>query len=81
MSMTVDVSVNGQPIRRLLIENITGHSSGANTYRWTYADLAAEPLRGLLSAQQGRLQHVMEDGAMVLISKVSQAASETEVEI
>jgi len=80
MSMTVDVSVNGKPIRRLLIDNLTELPTGVNTYRWTYANLAAGPLQGLLSAQQGRIEHVMEDGAMVLISKVAQAASETEAE-
>ncbi len=78
MSMTVDVSVNGQPIRRLLIENLTEKPTGLNTYRWTYADMTPES-KGILSAQQGRTEHVMEDGSMVMISKVAQAASETEV--
>ncbi len=76
--MKVEVSVNGKPIRRLLIENLTEQPTGVNTYRWTYAQLDAPVHVGLLSAQQGRVEHVMEDGAMVLISKVAQAASETE---
>ena len=78
MSMTVDVSVNGDPIRRLQIDNLTEKQTGTNTYRWTYTDLTVDPLRGLLSSQWGRLEHVMEDGAMALISKVALAASESE---
>jgi hypothetical protein len=81
MSMRVDITVNGQPIRRLLIDNLTEQSSGANTYRWTYARTDVPASEGLFSAQQGRLEHVMEDGAMALISKVAQAASETEASV
>jgi hypothetical protein len=79
MSMTVEITVNGQPIRRLLIDNLTEQPTGVNTYRWTYARTDTDGVVGILSAQQGRLDHVMEDGAMSLISKVAQAASETEV--
>lgn len=87
MSMTVDISVNGNPIRRLLIDNLTEQPTGVNTYRWTYMRTDNTPapgsmgLMGLFSAQMGRIEHVMEDGAMVLISKVAQAASETETEV
>lgn len=77
MSMTVEISVNGNPIRRLLIENLTEFPTGMNRYRWTYADMTQES-KGILSAQQGRIEHVMEDGAMVLISKVAAAAAESE---
>lgn len=77
--MTVEVKVNGQPIRRVLIDNLTERPTGVNTYRWTYVRTDVPASEGLFSAQQGRLEHVMEDGAMALISKVAQAASETEV--
>lgn len=77
MSMTVDIAVNGQPIRRLLIENLTEKLTGVNTYRWTYADLTPTG-RGIFSSQQGRIEHVMGDGAMALISKVAQAAADNE---
>lgn len=76
--MQVEITVNGHPIRRLLIDNLTERPTGENTYRWTYARLDTDTMIGLLSAKQGRIEHVMEDGAMVLISKVAQAASESE---
>lgn len=79
MSMQVDITVNGQPIRRLLIDNLTEQSTGTNTYRWTYVRTDEPASRALFSSQLGRVEHVMEDGAMALISKVAQAASETEV--
>ncbi|SBS73888.1 hypothetical protein MHPYR_180107 [uncultured Mycobacterium sp.] len=79
MSMTVEITVNGQPIRRVLIDNLTERPTGVNTYRWTYARTDVPASEGLFSTQQGRLDHVMEDGAMELIAKVAQAASETEV--
>lgn len=78
MSMTVEVSVNGQPIRRVRIDNLTEQPTGVNTYRWTYARTDVDLSTGLFSAQQGCIDHAMEDGAMVLIAKVAQAASETE---
>lgn len=78
MSMKVEVTVNGEPIRRVLIQNLTEKPSGVNTYRWTYVRTDADTAIGLLSAQQGSLEHVMEEGAMVLISKVAQAAAATE---
>jgi hypothetical protein len=78
MSLEVEVTVNGEPIRRLLIDNLTERTAGVNTYRWTYVRLDAPMHISLLSAQQGRLEHVMEHGAMALISKVAQAASESE---
>jgi hypothetical protein len=79
MSMQVDITVNGQPIRRLLIENLTEQPTGNNNYRWTYVRTDEPVSRALFSSQMGSVEHVMEDGAMVLISKVAQAASETEV--
>lgn len=78
MSMQVEITVNGSPIRRVLIDNLTERPTGVNTYRWTYARTDVDASVGLFSAQQGRLDHVMEDGAMALIAKVAQAASETE---
>lgn len=78
MSMTVDVSVNGQPIRRLTITNKTKRSHGNNTYAWIYTDLANDITTALLSTKSGELDHLMEDGAMVLISEVAAAAAETE---
>lgn len=78
MSMSVDVSVNGDLIRRLNIRNVTGRPTGSNTYRWIYTDHANGAVRGLMSAQQGEVEHVMEDGVMVLLSKVAEAAAATE---
>lgn len=81
MSLEVEVTVNGEPIRRLLIDNITERPTGVNTYRWTYARTDVSPVMGLFSTQQGHLDHVMEDGAMALISKVAEAAAATESEV
>lgn len=78
MSMTVDMSVNGTLIRRLVITNTTERPTGTNTYRWLYSDHSSDALVGLLSAQEGTVEHVMEDGAMTLISKVAAAAALTE---
>lgn len=78
MSMEVEITVNGEPIRRLLIDNLTERPTGPNTYRWTFARTDVPASVGLFSTQQGRLEHVMEDGAMALIAKVAQAASESE---
>lgn len=78
MSMTVEVTVNDRPIRRIRIDNLTEQPTGVNTYRWTYIRTDTETFVGMMSAQQGRLEHVMEDGAMTLISKVAKAAAESE---
>ncbi|OMB79241.1 hypothetical protein [Mycolicibacterium conceptionense] len=76
--MSVEIRVNGDLIRRLDITNVTQRTSGTNTYRWVYTAHDGSPIRTLLSAKQGELEHVMEDGAMALISKVAQQAAETE---
>lgn len=77
--MTVDVSVEGVGlVRRLTVTNKTQKSHGVNTYEWVYTDHSDNPLLSFLMTQQGELEHVMEDGIMVLIAKVAQAASETE---
>lgn len=76
--MAVEVRVNGSLIRRMLIQNITGRTTGVNTYRWTYADMSGPTVLALMSAQQGEVEHVYEDGAMVLISKVAEAAAASE---
>ena len=78
MSLQVEITVNGSPIRRVLIDNLTERPTGVNTYRWTYARTDVLPDVGLFSTQQGRVEHVMEDGAMALISKVTQAAADSE---
>lgn len=79
MSMTVETKVNGELITRLDITNLTQKMTGVNTYRWIYTRHDLGTINGLLSAQEGTVEHVMEDGAMALISKIAQAASETEV--
>ena len=78
MSMQIEITVNGDPIRRLLIDNLTERPTGTNTYRWTYARTDVPASEGLFSTQQGRLEHVMEDGAMTLLAKVAQAAAASE---
>lgn len=81
MSMTVAATVNGELITALTITNITKRLTGENTYSWVYTCHDLGVVNSLLSAQQGELVHVMEDGAMALIAKVAQAASETEVSL
>ncbi|MBP3087000.1 hypothetical protein [Mycolicibacterium fortuitum] len=78
MSMSVEVRVNGNLIRRLDITNVTQRPTGTNTYRWVYTDHAGSPIRSLLSAKDGYLDHIYEDGSMALISKVAAAAAKTE---
>lgn len=77
--MTVDVSVNGEQITRLEITNLTERVGGTSTYRWLYIRHDLGVVNALLSAQEGTVEHAYEDGAMALISKIAQAASETEV--
>jgi hypothetical protein len=79
MSMTVDVRVNGEQITRLEITNLTRQMSDVNTYRWLYTRHDLGVVNGLLSVQEGTVEHIYEDGAMALIAKIAQAASETEV--
>lgn len=79
MSMRVEVSVNSERITQLDITNTTEKPTGINTYRWIYTRHDLGAAYGLLSTQQGTVEHAMEDGAMALISKIAQAASETEV--
>lgn len=76
--MFVRVEVNGDPIRALTITNKTERPTGVNTYTWAYTRHDCSPMEGLMSAKSGEIEHLMEDGAMVLISKVAQAASESE---
>lgn len=78
MSMTVATTVNGELIVALTITNLTEQSTGENTYRWVYTRHDLGLVNSLMSAQQGELTHVYEDGAMALIAKVAQAASESE---
>lgn len=78
MSMEVRVSVNGMHITSLTITNLTENPSGTNTYRWLYSRHDLGPVNGLLSTQDGTVEHRYEDGAMALIAKIAQAASETE---
>lgn len=79
MSMEVKVSVNDTHITSLNITNITEKPTGVNRYRWIYSRHDIGNVKGLLSAQAGYVEHNYEDGAMALIAKVAQAASETEV--
>jgi hypothetical protein len=79
MSMIVETTVHEKLIARLLITNETERPTGENTYRWIYSRHDLGGVNALLSAQEGTLQHVMEDGSMVLLAKVAMAASQTEV--
>lgn len=78
MTMRVDVSVGDQKITSLRIINLTENPTGLNTYRWVYSRHDLGQTYGLLSTKDGTIQHVMKDGAMALISRVAQAASECE---
>jgi hypothetical protein len=79
MTMTVSATVNGELITALTITNLTERPTGENTYRWVYTRHDLGLVNSLMSAQEGEIVHVMENGAMALIAKVAQAASETEV--
>lgn len=76
--MFVQVSVNDELIRALTITNKTQRMTGVNTYSWAYTRHDCSVIEGLMSAKSGEVEHLMEDGAMILISKVAQAASESE---
>lgn len=79
MSMTIDMSVEGQGlIKKLTITNTTEKLSGTNTYHWVYTDYTRDAFATLMSLKEGFVKHEYEDGAMVLLARVAQAASETE---
>jgi hypothetical protein len=76
---TVDVSVDGDRITRLLITSLTRKTSGVNAYRWLYTRHDLGGLDALVLAREASVERDYEDGTIALIAKVPQAASQTEV--
>lgn len=75
MSMQLDLHVNGRAIAHIEITNLTHKMSGINTYRWKYTN-QGDDTADMPRQVQDTIEHTMEDGAIVLVSKVTQAASE-----
>lgn len=76
--LIVKLEIDDGLIRQLRITKMTDNETGAGTYHWTYTDHTQGALASILSAKDGTVEHVRENGVMVLLSKVAAAAAETE---
>jgi len=76
--LIVKLEIDDGLIRQLRITKMTDNETGVGTYSWVYTDHTQGALASILSAKDGTVEHVREDGSMVLLSKVAAAAAETE---